>query len=400
MNAVGIDVSKGKSTVAVMRPFGEIVISPFEVMHTESELKGLAEKLLALPGETKIVMEYTGNYYTSIANYLCKAGLFVSVVNAILIHDYKNNSLRRVKTDKKDALKLANYAIDSWVDLVKFHVEDEARTMLKSYYRQYEQYSKIHTMMNNNLIALLDSTYPNVNTLFSGNTNIDGREKWIDYVIKYPHKDMVAKKGIKSFKKSYSTWCQKNGYRYSEKKAEELYEQAKEISCNLSDDVYSRSMIITAANQLQELNKSLAKLKKEMNEIASMLPEYSVVMSMYGVGEVLGPQLMAEIGNISRYHSKKALVAYAGIDPQPYQSGTINVKSCKMSKRGSSSLRHTLFVVMQIYIKNAPADEPIYQFLMKKKSEGKHYKVYMMAGANKFLRQYYAIVSNYINSLN
>ncbi len=42
MNCVGIDVSKGKSMIAVMRPFGEVVVSPFEVLHTNSELSELA----------------------------------------------------------------------------------------------------------------------------------------------------------------------------------------------------------------------------------------------------------------------------------------------------------------------------------------------------------------------
>lgn len=52
MNAVGIDVSKGKSTVAIMRPFGEVVAEPFEVSHTDAELRKLACFLEKLPGET------------------------------------------------------------------------------------------------------------------------------------------------------------------------------------------------------------------------------------------------------------------------------------------------------------------------------------------------------------
>ena len=39
MNAVGIDVSKNKNMVAVVRPFGQIVVKPFEVRHTAIELK-------------------------------------------------------------------------------------------------------------------------------------------------------------------------------------------------------------------------------------------------------------------------------------------------------------------------------------------------------------------------
>ena len=101
MNAVGIDVSKGKSTVAVLRPFGEVAASPFDIIHNDSDLKQLAELIKALPGESKVVMEYTGTYFEPIAQFLHNNGIFVSVVNALLVHDYGGNSLRKVKTDKK-----------------------------------------------------------------------------------------------------------------------------------------------------------------------------------------------------------------------------------------------------------------------------------------------------------
>jgi transposase len=81
MNAVGIDVSKRKSTVAVVRPFGEILSMPFDVLHTASELGKLADFLKSLDGETRIVMEYAGKYYEPIANALNQSGLRVSVVN-------------------------------------------------------------------------------------------------------------------------------------------------------------------------------------------------------------------------------------------------------------------------------------------------------------------------------
>ena len=56
MNAVGIDVSKGKSMVSVLRPFGEVVAKPFEVRHSASELKELANYLKSLDGETRIIL--------------------------------------------------------------------------------------------------------------------------------------------------------------------------------------------------------------------------------------------------------------------------------------------------------------------------------------------------------
>ena len=73
MNAVGIDVSKGKSTVAVIQPFGVVVAEPFDVLHTDSDLKKLVTFIKSLSGETKVVMEYTGTYYVPIANALHNA---------------------------------------------------------------------------------------------------------------------------------------------------------------------------------------------------------------------------------------------------------------------------------------------------------------------------------------
>jgi hypothetical protein len=70
-----------------------------------------------------------------------------------------------------------------------------------------------------------------------------------------------------------------------------------------------------------------------------------------------------------------------------------------MSKVGAASLRRTLFLVMSVYLQNSPIDEPIYQFMDRKRAEGKPYKVYMMASANKFLRIYYATVKAYLEKL-
>ncbi len=85
--------------------------SPYDVPHTGSSLKELAAAIKKLHGETRIVMEATGNYYEPIARYLHGQGIFVSIVNPMLISDFDGNTLRRPKTDKKDAVKLALYPI-------------------------------------------------------------------------------------------------------------------------------------------------------------------------------------------------------------------------------------------------------------------------------------------------
>lgn len=87
-NVAGIDVSKGKSMVSLLRPFGEVVAKPFSVGHTGSELKELANYLKSLDGETWVVLEHTGRYYEPVARFLHEEGIFVSAVNPKLIKDY------------------------------------------------------------------------------------------------------------------------------------------------------------------------------------------------------------------------------------------------------------------------------------------------------------------------
>ena len=151
-------------------------------------------------------------------------------------------------------------------------------------------------------------------------------------------------------------------------------------------------IITEAALLINSTLETLCAFRDEMDRLSSMLPEYEVVMELYGVGKVLGSQLIAEIGDVRRLDSSKSLVAMAGIDPPPNQSGQVDQKSRSISKRGSSALRKTLFQIMTIIIQNKPVDEPVYQFLDKKRSEGKPYRVYMIAAAHKFLRIYYARV--------
>ena len=399
MNAVGIDVSKGKSMIAVMRPGKEVVIEPFEVSHTDSELIDLARVIQSLDGETRVVMEATGNYHLPVAWMLHDAGIYVSVVNAMLIRNYGNNTIRKGKTDKKDAQKIANYAIDNWTELPQYFPEEDVRMMLKNCYRQYEHFSKIRTMMKNNLISLLDVTFPDANRLFSSPRRADGSEKWLDFIETFWHCQCVCWLTPAAFTKKYQKRCKKHGYNFSEDKALDIYASACGHVCVMPKTDDTEFMMQQAVLQLKTVSKTLAALHQQMQTLAEELPEYPVVMQMFGVGPVLGPQLMAEIGDVRRFHSKKALVAFAGIDAPPCQSGTMDVRSRSISKRGSSSLRRTIFLVMSVILQQKPLGEPVYQFMDKKRAEGKPFKVYMMASANKFLRIYYATVKAYLDAL-
>ena len=400
MNAVGIDVSKGKSMIAIARSFGEVVSKPYEVRHTASELRELADSLKSLDGETRVILEHTGRYYEPVAQMLHDTGIFVSAVNPKLIKDYGNNSLRRVKTDKADSMKIARYGLDNWVELRQYTPADTIRYQLKTMNRQYGLYTKSKTAMKNNLIALLDQTYPGVNALFSSLARKDGSQKWVDFAASFWHMDCVRCIGQAAFIERYHTWCKRHGYNFNSGKAAEIHAVAKNLIAILPKDALTKLLIQQAIDQLNAVSKTVELFRAEMKRLAGQLPEYPIVMSMYGVGDTLGPQLMAEIGDVMRFERRNSLTAFAGVDPGANQSGTYEAKSNSTSKHGSPKLRKTLFLVMDKLIKKAPIDDPVFCFMNKKRAEGKPYFVYMTAGANKFLRIYYGKVKEYLASLN
>ena len=399
MNAVGIDVSKGKSVVAILRPFGEVMYSPFEVRHTYSDIHSLIRLINSMEGESRIVMEHTGRYYEALAHQLSDANLFVSAVNPKLIKDFDNNSLRKVKTDKADSLKIARYALDKWQFLKQYSVMDEIRNQLKTMNRQFGFYMKYKTAMKNNLIAILDQTYPGVNTYFDSPARIDGSQKWVDFAATYWHVDCVRKMSLNAFADHYHNWCKRKKYSFSRPKAEEIYRKSKEIVPVLPKDEITKLIIKQAVEQVRNASATVEELRAFMNETASKLPEYPIVMGMNGVGTSLGPQLMAEIGDVRRFTHKGAITAFAGVDPGVNESGSYEQKSVPISKRGSGELRKTLFQVMDVLLKSMPQEDTVYQFMDKKRAQGKAYYVYMTAGANKFLRIYYGRVKEYLATL-
>lgn len=398
-NVAGVDVSKGKSMVSVLRPFGEVVAKPFTVHHTGNELRELADYLKSLDGETRVVMEHTGRYYEPVAQFLHNEGIFVSAVNPKLIKDYGNNTLRKVKTDAADSRKIARYGLDNWCELRQHTPMDTIRTQLKTLNRQQGLYSKTRTMMKNNLIALLDQTYPGVNALFDSPVREDGTQKWVDFAASFWHVDLVRCMTLAAFTERYRKWCKRHGYNFSHSKAAEIHAGAQDLIAMLPKDVLTKAMVKQAIDSLNAVSKSVEQLKAEMLSLSKQLPEYPVVMAMHGVGDSLGPQLMAEIGDVTRFAHRGAITAFAGVDPGADQSGTYEAKSNRASKSGPPELRKALFLVMDCLLKTMPQDDPVYLFMDKKRSEGKPYLVYMTAGANKFLRIYYGRVKEHLAQL-
>ncbi len=164
-------------------------------------------------------------------------------------------------------------------------------------------------------------------------------------VRRFWHRDCVAGVSERSFSESYAKWCTHEGYQYSAACAARIYQAAKQAVAVFPKNDSVKALIVQAVDTLNAVYASLQVMREEMQRLAEQLPEYEIVMGMYGVGAVTGPQLIAEIGDVRRFTNKAALVAFAGVDAPPYQSGTFDSKSRHISKRGSPHLRRIAFMV-------------------------------------------------------
>ena len=251
MNAVGIDVSKEKSTVAIYQPGNQVILNPHDFHHTQSDISSLIRIIKGLDGETKVCMEHTGRYYEPVATWLSDAGM-----------------------------KIARYTLDRWTNLKQYSHMDETRNQLKTMNRQFGFYMDQKTAMKNNLIALLDQTYPGANTLFDSPARSDGSQKWVDFVYTYWHVDCVRGKSLAAFTEHYKNWCKRKGYNFSAAKAEKVYHKSTDLIAVFPKDANTRMLLHQAVDMLNLASKTVESLRTEMDQTAATLPEYPVVIAM------------------------------------------------------------------------------------------------------------------------
>lgn len=387
---VGIDVSKGKSTVAILSIEGEVIEMPFNINHDVEDLEKLDTKLQKFSKEDlKIVLEQTGTYHLPILTYLLDKGYCVIAENALKIKKYLDRSLRKAKTDKKDSLKLAEYACDNWYKLKANFIEEEKYKELKFLSRQYFSLNSMKVQQKVDFSDLTDMLFPGYYQLLEECNFVVG----LKIFEKFSDPEIIRKKKLETFLNDVEKIAQKIGQKRAGRNlAIKVYELAKKSvpSCpsNSSTQLILNKRVVALINLIETTNEIIAK----MNEIAKSMDEYKEVRNMKGVGDRLAPLLIAEIGDIRRFKNAGSLIAYAGIDSPPYQSGKYEATNRHISKRGNKYLRKTGFEVMQSIKSFCRVDCEVYNYIVKKEAEGKCKKSAKIAGLNKFLRQYYGIL--------
>ena len=207
MISVGVDAAKGKSTVCVMKPFGEVVRTPFDVVHTDEAVDEFIGYLSTLHEEIRVIMEATGVYHLPMLLRLKEAGYFVTQINPLMMKKYMSLSLRKAKTDKIDAVRIANYGLDNWNELREYQASEKNYEELKLLGRQYAHYVKMKVASKLALDKILSGVMPGIKTHLRSNAEDFAKDKLSDFVEEYVHYDNIAKMAEDEFTDSYCKWA-------------------------------------------------------------------------------------------------------------------------------------------------------------------------------------------------
>lgn len=391
MYAVGIDVSKGKSTVAIVSIDGKILIKPFEIIHNYQGIKELLKQIEKYPKEkVKFLMEATSHYHYQILQALVNRNYWVCVENALAIKKYCDTDLRKVKNDKKDSIKIANYLAEKWYKLKKFEPQESIRNELLFLSREYNKSIDVRTKLKIQLGELIDKTFPGIKAIVNAESRC---ELLLKIYEKYWHPSLVLEKKQKEFVKDIDDIAKKLGHKVGITIGIKIYELAPTVITSRPNNNITQLAITNCIQLLRQAIEASNNIITEMNKLSSSLKEYKVVREMKGVGEKTCSRLIAEIGDIRRFKNANSLIAFCGIDTPSYQSGSFNATQRHITKRGNKNLRKVGYEIMKNLKSSKPKqDNAVYKYIVKKENEGKNKAVAKIAGLNKFLRIYYARV--------
>ena len=195
MLAVGIDVSKSKSTVAIIRSDGTVLSKPHDFSHTISDITQLTALIHSYQEETKVALESTGHYHYPILKALLEAGFTVFVINPFLVKKFMDNSIRKGKTDKKDAVRIAHFVLEKSYQLRPYSPTDQKYEDLKFLSRQYSQSVSMKVKARVQLSNLLDEIMPGIQNIIPISSRYLENTLFFDFVEKYQSYEKISQMG-------------------------------------------------------------------------------------------------------------------------------------------------------------------------------------------------------------
>ena len=390
---LSIDVSKEKSVAGVFLDQNHPVGTPKVFLHTRKELLKLSALLKELEKsylvKPRVVMEATGNYSKPLTEFFHYEGFEVFVLNPLTTHQLKKKTIRKIKTDPVDVARIAQVFYTS--EHVPFQPQTETITSLRELARQYEGLNNTTTEVEMRLISLLDSVFPNYGSLFSSIRN----KASLAMLRAWPTPDLLVNASVDEIADVMKPSMRPLIWRRA--KAQKALDAAREsVGCR-SAQTSAAISIRHMVELLVHFQDILTDIRAQMNAIAARSPQYELLRTVPGIGEVTACVILSEVGDINRFATKKQLIAYAGMDPAVFQSGQFTARNNHISKRGSPYLRKALYQAAFVGIaerKGAPVNPVIRRFYDLKKSQGKLGKVALCAAACKLLCMVFGIMKS------
>lgn len=386
---IGLDVAKGESEVQAFldkdKPFGK----SFSVKHTKEDLDSLISFLREIEGHTgvrpAVILESTGHYHTPIIQCLEGSQYLYILVNPIISYQAKKTSLRKVKTDAVDAYHLC---VLYYKEEFEPYKKRGLRLLnLRTLSRQCETVTNLYIQAKLQFHTLLDQIFPEYRGVFG-----DLFSKVSLKILKeFPTSEDVLMAGEAKILARIKEMRIKRSPSWMREKAHKLMASAKRNPFQqgvYESQLFSLDMYI---NMLLQYQEHLSSLERQIDVLAEEIEECKIIQSIPGIGEKIAATIISEIGEIDRFNHPKKLVAYAGIDPSVHSSGKFTATINHITKRGSSRLRHALYMAVLCGIRSS-RNKKLKEYYDRKRNEGKPSKVAMIACVNKLLHWIYAIL--------
>ena len=386
---VGLDVAKGESQVQAFLDKSMSYGKSFSIKHTREELDrliGFLKEMEIMAGQMPmVILESTGHYHTPIIQYMEAHGILYVLLNPIISHQAKKSSLRKVKTDEIDAYQLCVLYYKE--EFEPYKSRGIQLLNLRNLSRQQEIITNMYVEAKLQFHTILDQVFPEYRNVFG-----DLYSKVSLSVLKaYPNSQAVLTAGINKITESITEFCPSRSARWAKEKAKKLVDSASQ---NPFQKVVYQSHLMNLGMYIDILfhyQGHLSDLEDRIRALADEMGEYQVIQSIPGIGEKIAATILSEIGEIDRFNHPKKLVAFAGVDPSVYSSGKFTATVNRITKRGSSRLRHSLYLAVLCGIRSS-RNKKLKAFYDKKKSEGKPAKVAIVACINKLLHWIYALL--------
>ncbi|QGQ48303.1 IS110 family RNA-guided transposase [Metabacillus sediminilitoris] len=386
---IGLDVSKGESQVQAFldkrKPFGK----SFSVSHTTEGLDALLHYLKVVENETgikpSVILESTGHYHTPVIQFLEEQNYLYIMINPLLSYQAKKSSLRNVKTDEIDAFRLCELYYKE--ELEPYKKRGIQRLNLRHLTRQHETLTGLYVQAKLQFHAILDQVFPEYKGVFGDLYS----KVSLNILLEFSTSESVVQAGENKVTDKIASLCMSRSERWAQERAKKLYEAAQRNpfkSIVYQSHLISLEMYIQLLLQYQE---HLAKLDDQIDALAGEIEEYKIIQSIPGIGEKIAATIISEIGEIERFNHPKKLVAFSGIDPSVHSSGKFTATINRITKRGSSRLRHALYMAVLCGIRSS-RNKKLKEFYDRKREEGKPFKVAMIACVNKLIHWIYALL--------